>query len=58
VTTDRDLRSGPMGSDDDEPTEKEILLEIYREVRWIGRFLTVVSLLSLVALCGLALAEL
>lgn len=31
-------------------TEKELLLEIYREVRWIGRFLAVVTVLGILVI--------
>jgi hypothetical protein len=42
--------------DDDDPTEKEILLEIYREVRWIGRFLAVASVLAILIVAFAAFA--
>ena len=31
----------------DDITEKELLLEIFRQVRWIGRFLAVVGVLAI-----------
>lgn len=43
-------------TDEDDPTEKEILLEIYREVRWIGRFLAVCGVLLILAVGYAAIA--
>ncbi len=43
------------GDDLDEVTEKEILLEIFREVRWIGRYLAVLGILTILAIGGAGL---
>ena len=37
----------------DDITEKELLLEIFRQVRWIGRFLAVMTCLAILG-AGLA----
>lgn len=47
----RRLPSTPVDALED-VTEKEILLDIFRDIRWIGRYLAVVAFLSLLGAGG------